>query len=317
MLKRGKQFIVIAIVFSTFFSPILALADHVELRYVNALQQNHETKENLYTKTIAQLIYDEAQEHDINARLILIMLQKESSAVTRSAPSSDTTRAWPLFYMYDERMANCLLLGRDCNDIRYGTPTYEQRAADYGGVGLQVAYATARLQQLANEGNRIVSVDGQTITTDNTESYALYKYTPHFSSYNTSSAFYTNWVSWWGEAPNKGNYSNTNIIHPNNFRNTNPMSASDIENFLVSKGSWLASYQVPQYVSVPYPVLVSDTPPPAPRKTGDANRDGNVDLLDLSLIATHWGGNNADADLNGDGVVDLLDLSILAGAWGS
>ena len=324
MLYGGRTIFIAVVSLLIVAMPVLALANRVELRYTNALQQNYVTKENLHAKTVAQLIYDEAQEHNINARLILIMLQKESSAVRRvvngvvvSEPSSDTTRAWPLFYMYDERMANCLLLGTDCNDTRYGTPTYEQRAADYGGIGLQIAYATARLQQLANEGNRTVSVDGQTITADNTESYALYKYTPHFSSYNTSSPFYTNWISWWGGTPNGGDYSPTNIISDNNFRNASPLSAAEIESFLNAKGSWMKAYTIPEYISVPYPVLVSDTPLPAERKTGDANRDGNVDLLDLSLIATHWGSNNADADLNSDGTVDLLDLSILAGAWGS
>lgn len=295
--------------------PIKALADHVELRYANAFQQNWLTKENLFNKTVAQLIYDESIEHNISPRLMLIMLQKESSAVTKSAPSSDTTRAWPLFYMYDERMANCLLLGQDCVD-------YSVRAADYGGVGLQIAYATAQLRNLHDNagycgGSLNVSVDGGTISTSAAGSCALYKYTPHVSSYNTASSFYTNWVSWWGGAPNGGSYTQENIISEDNFRNANPMNAGEIETFLNTKGSWLSAYTIPENVSVPYPVLVSDAPPPTPRKTGDANRDGNVDLLDLSLVATHWGGNNGDADLNSDGAVDLLDLSILASAWGS
>ena len=323
--KTKNYSLIVAILLVMFLiAPIKVLADHVELHYANALQQNYTTKENLYNKTIAQLIYDESAQHDINSRLLLIMLQKESSAVTKSEPSSDTTRAWPLFYMYDERMANCLLLERDCNDIRpeYNSPTYELRAADYGGVGLQIAYATAQLRNLHDNpsycgGNLAVSVDGGTITTANAGSCALYKYTPHYSSYNTGSSFYTNWISWWGGTPNGGDYSSTNIISDNNFRNANPLSAAEIESFLNTKGSWMKAYTIPEYISVPYPVLVSDTPPPAERKTGDANRDGNVDLLDLSLIATHWGGNNADADLNSDGTVDLLDLSILAGAWGS
>ncbi|QDU72077.1 hypothetical protein [Mucisphaera calidilacus] len=51
---------------------------------------------------------------------------------------------------------------------------------------------------------------------------------------------------------------------------------------------------------------------------GDANLDGSVDLLDLSLLAGNFDqiGDWAGGDFNGDGVVDLLDLSILAGNFG-
>ncbi|QDU71704.1 lamin tail domain-containing protein [Mucisphaera calidilacus] len=50
---------------------------------------------------------------------------------------------------------------------------------------------------------------------------------------------------------------------------------------------------------------------------GDANGDGLVNLLDLSVLASNFDGTdtpytNADGDFNGDGLVNLLDLSILA-----
>ena len=67
------------------------------------------------------------------------------------------------------------------------------------------------------------------------------------------------------------------------------------------------------------PLPQSSTPPPAPRKAGDANSDNAVDSTDLSILADQWGKNvtaNTGADYNGDGVVDSTDLSILADAWG-
>lgn len=51
----------------------------------------------------------------------------------------------------------------------------------------------------------------------------------------------------------------------------------------------------------------------------DANLDGNVDGLDLSIMAGNFGGSSKkwyQADYNGDGAVDGLDLSALAGNFG-
>lgn len=300
--------------------PVYAFAAHVELRTVNARQAYFDT---FYNKTVAQLISEESAQHNINPRFILTILQRESSAITQPSPSSDTRRAWPMFYNYDESMANCLNYGTNCNDAKYSKPDYSYRAENYGGVGQQIAYATAQFRNLHDSasycgGSLAVSVDGGTITTENAASCALYKYTPHVVSYNTDSAFYTRWQEWWGGTPNGGEFSQTNIISEANFVNSAPMSAEEINNWLVSKGSWLGSYMIAEYISVPYPILVDDAPPAAPaRKAGDANGDNAVDLLDLSILANWWGTTNTDSDFNHDGAVDLLDLSILASAWGN
>ncbi len=52
---------------------------------------------------------------------------------------------------------------------------------------------------------------------------------------------------------------------------------------------------------------------------GDANFDGQVDVLDLSILATYYGGQGRwrTGDYNGDQVVDVLDLSILATNYGN
>ncbi|WP_236254614.1 PQQ-dependent sugar dehydrogenase [Mucisphaera calidilacus] len=51
---------------------------------------------------------------------------------------------------------------------------------------------------------------------------------------------------------------------------------------------------------------------------GDANRDGIVDLLDLSLLASGFDGPGdwGSGDFNADGLVNLLDLSLLASNFG-
>ena len=56
-------------------------------------------------------------------------------------------------------------------------------------------------------------------------------------------------------------------------------------------------------------------PPPLP---GDANRDGKVNVQDLSILATNWGKDPAvweEGNFNTDTVVNVQDLSILATNW--
>ena len=49
--------------------------------------------------------------------------------------------------------------------------------------------------------------------------------------------------------------------------------------------------------------------------TGDVNRDGQVSILDMVLVARHLGKAvpaNSDVDLNGDGIVNILDLILVS-----
>ncbi len=49
--------------------------------------------------------------------------------------------------------------------------------------------------------------------------------------------------------------------------------------------------------------------------SGDFNHDDDVDLSDLSILASNWNKNSNNGDANHDGIVDLSDLSILALNW--
>ena len=53
----------------------------------------------------------------------------------------------------------------------------------------------------------------------------------------------------------------------------------------------------------------------------DINADGIVNILDLTLIASHFGetptaDQTPNPDVNGDGTVNILDLTLVAGNFG-
>jgi len=48
---------------------------------------------------------------------------------------------------------------------------------------------------------------------------------------------------------------------------------------------------------------------------GDANHDGVVNGLDISVVAGHWLSAGPSGDVNSDGVVNGLDISLIAGHW--
>ena len=51
---------------------------------------------------------------------------------------------------------------------------------------------------------------------------------------------------------------------------------------------------------------------PRARLPGDVNKDGIVNILDLTLVAQAFGTDNRNADVNGDGVVNVFDLVFVA-----
>ena len=68
-------------------------------------------------------------------------------------------------------------------------------------------------------------------------------------------------------------------------------------------------------------VLLWDLAPTSPESEGiaeDVNKDGIVNIIDLTLVASNFGksGENS-ADVNGDGVVNIIDLTLVAGAFGN
>jgi len=94
------------------------------------------SKASVSGKTVAQLIAEETVNTDffnqkLNPQVILATLQKESSSITRSISYSQTLMAWPVFFGFDDSLAN----------YRY---TYDQAksiALTYGGMGRQIVWS--------------------------------------------------------------------------------------------------------------------------------------------------------------------------------
>jgi len=63
------------------------------------------------------------------------------------------------------------------------------------------------------------------------------------------------------------------------------------------------------------PALATAPSPVTPSAPGDANKDGRVNALDLSLLLTYDGQIFAAGDFNGDGTVGAADLAILLSKW--
>jgi len=77
-------------------------------------------------------------------------------------------------------------------------------------------------------------------------------------------------------------------------------------NFSSGVDGWVGEDRLNPYTSpTPTPTII----------TGDFNRDGLVNSIDLSLMTTYWNQNNGTYDLNHDGIVNSLDYVIMVQNW--
>ncbi len=49
----------------------------------------------------------------------------------------------------------------------------------------------------------------------------------------------------------------------------------------------------------------------------DVNMDGLVDIFDINVVSTNWGGAGPMGDANSDGAVDIFDINLISGSWGA
>ena len=66
------------------------------------------------------------------------------------------------------------------------------------------------------------------------------------------------------------------------------------------------------------PIWTSKPPNVDHQRTNDVNRDGDICVQDLVIIASHIGTvGETDTDINSDGIVDILDVLLVAGSIGA
>ncbi|MEI6498415.1 MAG: hypothetical protein WCO23_00435 [bacterium] len=309
-----------------------------DIKFVTVRQFNEATHSALYGKTVAQLIYDECQEHNINPQVILTIMEKESSAITmnRDAFLSKKNRlAWPLFYMYDETMGECLNYGTSCNHETY----FQEIASGFGGVGQQIAYATAYFGKLMGEYtnggrclhnsssstctsyelyNEPIKLDGQTVSCQSASCRILYLYTPHISS---SQSFFNIFARWWNE-PNTGqsisSFPKTTVITGNTSNDFAQYVVDTYEDNVIIKGTktgqsiaYFNDNEIAGLNGMDWQITV--TPSFGESTYFIEFKDASGSLLGRKPILVR---KKTFADINGDGVVDMKDLSIFAENWG-
>ena len=106
------------------------------------------------------------------------------------------------------------------------------------------------------------------------------------------------------------------------FQDSYVVNLKQGENLLLVKvseatGNWSMFVGIDADAKITYKPFVS-TETDIQLLTGDVNNDGSVDVLDLVVVASHFGkSGESEADVNKDGVVNIADLVLVAGAFGN
>lgn len=141
---------------------------------------------NGVARKASEIIYLSAQEHKINPKFLLVMLQKEMSLVEDSTPRQ-SQYDWALGYgVCDDCSVNdpklLLLKG-------FGTQVDR-------GAGIQRWYLDRANNGWLKKAGETYNIDGHQVTMENQATANLYNYTPHIhGNYN----FWKIWNSWFSQ----------------------------------------------------------------------------------------------------------------------
>jgi len=189
---------------------------------------------------VSLLIWEVSQEFNINPKVLLVMLQKEQSLLTKTAPSQ-VTLDWAFGY-------GC-----------YDGSTPETRDPVYRGLGNQIWYAARALDSYAETTwkpglKRTICINCVTAPyTPNTEfvaanlaTYKLYVYTPHSHGpttdiYGGNYLFWTTYWKYFDEGPLADPAVKPVYRFYNKLNGSHFYTASETERYTVIR-KWAATY---------------------------------------------------------------------------
>ena len=291
-------------------------------------------------KTVAQLIYEWSTTDrscryangvnypspgQINPLVILATLQKESSSITSSTPSSDVTAAWPVFYGFDETMTTCLNTGNLCD------PGHNRLVAQqFGGVGQQIVEALSAFKRWSSsppsdiscnrnppapdQAWQYLNVDSSCLRVSNGITAALYRYTPHKVSADSFSTYFNQYLALLSVSAPPSLTDNTN----------NDVFAENIDTY--STTLTVFGRKAPGSYAWSQGVMIA-----GPGTTFWQTNITNLNVGKNDITVDYMDANNnvinnehkhifvtrhAVGDINGDGKIDIVDLSIIAAQWG-
>jgi hypothetical protein len=139
------------------------------------------------TRTAAEIIYNAAQEHKINPKFLLVMLQKEQSLVEDYDPRQ---------YQFDWAMGYGVCDNCDPDDPALskfkGFATQVDNAA-----GIQRWYIDNSSNGWLKAKGQVVTIDGKSVSIINQATANLYNYTPHIAG---NLNFWKIWNSWFKQS---------------------------------------------------------------------------------------------------------------------
>jgi hypothetical protein len=138
-------------------------------------------------KGSAQLVYDAAQRYRVNPKYLLVLIQKESSAVESSSPTPKQLDWATGYALCDDCLRNSPLA------IKYRGLA---KQIDAGAGWIDWYFTNAMVKRFAVAPNVTASLDKFQVTPGNLATAALYNYTPHVSG---NRLVWSIWNRWFGD----------------------------------------------------------------------------------------------------------------------
>lgn len=142
------------------------------------------------TRPASQIIWNAAQQHNINPRFLLVLLQKEQSVVEDSSPSQKQLD-WATGYGVCD----------DCSLNDAGLSRWQGFGKQVNSAAMQ--FTEGYMEDILSKGttsgiygpNIAVTIDDTVVTPKNAATAAMYAYTPHLHGNMNFATIWTRWFS--------------------------------------------------------------------------------------------------------------------------